>query len=118
MDEQVKELIEQFPAEISDMFRHIRRIIFDSVSCEPEEKLWSKMPSYYVGESFVRLIPFKNHINIEAKAAVLHKDELTDYAFTPKGMLQIYAKQDIPSEIVKQICTETLERPLPKSEKS
>ena len=30
--------------------------------------MWAKLPTYYVGESFVRLIPFKDHINIEAKA--------------------------------------------------
>lgn len=51
-------------------------MIFDSVSCELEEVLWAKLPSYYVGKSFVRLIPFKDHINIEAQAAVFHKEKI------------------------------------------
>ncbi len=70
--------------------------------------MWAKLPSYYAGESFVRLIPFKDHINIEAHAVVQHKEELTGYKITPKGMLQIYLKQGIPYEVLKQIFTETL----------
>ena len=53
MNEQVKECIEKYSSEIIDMFNDLRKLIFDSVSCEPEETLWAKLPSYYVGESFV-----------------------------------------------------------------
>lgn len=108
MNEQIKEHIDRFPVEIIDMFHHLRQIIFDSVSCEIEEVLWAKLPSYCVGKSFVRLIPFKNHINIEARTTIFHKEELAGYKFSPKGMLQIYLGQDIPVEILKQVFTETL----------
>ncbi|MGN0350921.1 MAG: DUF1801 domain-containing protein [Roseburia sp.] len=110
MNEQVRDYINKYPSEIIDMYNDLRKIIFDSVSCELEEKLWAKLPSYYVGESFVRLIPFKDHINIEAQAVIQHKEELACYKITPKGMLQIYLKQDIPYEVLKQIFAETLER--------
>ena len=109
MNEQVKEYIDQYPSEIIDMYNDLRKIIFDSVSCELEETIWAKLPSYYVGESFVRLIPFKKHINIEAKAVIQHKEELARYKITPKGMVQIYLKQDIPYEVLKQIFAETLD---------
>ncbi|MDD6811245.1 MAG: hypothetical protein PUD93_05195 [Lachnospiraceae bacterium] len=66
MNEQVKDYIDKYPSEIIDMYNVFRQMILDSVSCESEETLWAKLPSYYVGESFVRLIPFKDHINIEA----------------------------------------------------
>ena len=108
MNEQVKVYIEKYPSEIIDLYLNLRQMIFDSVLCELEETLWAKLPSYYVGESFVRLIPFKNHINIEAKAIMQHKEELTGYKITPKGMVQIYLKQDIPYEVLKQIFAETL----------
>ncbi|MDE6313440.1 MAG: DUF1801 domain-containing protein [Lachnospiraceae bacterium] len=110
MNEQVKKYIEKYPAEIIDMFNNLRQMIFDSVSCELEEELWAKLPSYYVGKSFVRLIAFKDHINIEAQAVISHKEELAGYKITPKGMLQIYLKQDIPSDILKQMFAETLEQ--------
>lgn len=70
--------------------------------------MWAKIPSYYVGKSFVRLIPFKDHINVEAFFILNHKEELTGYKITPKGMLQIFLKQDIPAEVLRKIFAETL----------
>ena len=110
MNEQVKEYIGKYPSEIIDMFNDLREMIFDSVSCELEEILWAKIPSFYVGEAFVRLIPFKDHINIEAQAVMQHKEELDGYKITPKGMVQVYLKQDIPCEVLKAIFAETLGR--------
>lgn len=108
MNEQVKEYIHKCPREIIDMYYNLREIIFESISCEPEETMWAKLPSYYVGKSVVRLIPFNDHINIEAKAVIQHKADLEGYKITPKGMLQIYLTQDVPYEILKQIFAETL----------
>ena len=68
MNEQIKEYIDKYPSGIIDMYNDLRNLIFDSILSEPQETMWAKLPTYYVGESFVRLIPFKDHINIEAKA--------------------------------------------------
>ena len=108
MTEQVSLYLEKFPGEVSDLFNALRNIIFDSASSKPEELLWAKLPSYYVGASFVRLIPFKDHINIEAKTAAEHKGELHGYKMTPKGMLQIFVGQKIPVDVLRQIFAETL----------
>ena len=108
MNNQIREYVEKYPSEIIDMFNDLRKLIFDSVSFEIEETLWSKLPSYYVEDSFVRLIPFKDHINVEARAVNQHKEELKDYKITPKGMVQIYLREGIPDEIMKQIFAETL----------
>lgn len=108
MNEQVKDYINKYPSEIVDMYLNLRQIIFDSASDKPEETLWAKLPSYYVGDSVVRLIPFKDHINIEAKAVPEYKEVLVGYKITPKGMLQIFLKQDIPTEVLKHVFSETL----------
>lgn len=108
MNEQVKDYIDKYPSEIIDMYNDLRKLIFDSVSSQPNETLWAKLPSYYVEEAFVRLIPFKDHINIEAQAAARHKEELSGYKMTPKGMVQIFLKQDIPYEVLKRVFAETL----------
>jgi len=110
MNEQVKDYIDKYDREIIDMFLILRKLIFESVTCEPNETMWAKLPSYYVGENFVRLIPFKDHINIEVQSIVQHKEELVGYKITPKGMLQIYFNQSIPEETMKKIFAETLER--------
>lgn len=108
MNEQVSLYLEKFPEKIVNIFNTLRNLIFDSASVEPEELLWAKLPSYYVGTSFVRLIAFKDHINIEAKAAAAHTGELLGYKMTPKGMLQIFVDQKIPVDVLKQIFAETL----------
>ena len=109
MNEQIKTYLEKYPQEIVDMFTALRQLIFDNVNVVPEETMWAKLPSYYNGDKVVRLIPFKDHINIEASVVIQHKDKLADYKITPKGMLQIYVKQNIPSDTLKQILVETLE---------
>ena len=108
MNEQVKEYIEKYPSDIIEMYNLLRELILDSTTNKPEETLWAKLPSYYVGEAFVRLIPFKDHINIEAQSVTMYEEELKGYKITPKGMMQIYLKQDIPFEILKRIFAETL----------
>ena len=107
MNEQIKAYLEKYPQEIADMFAELRKLIYDSVTVMPEETMWAKLPSYYVGEKFVRLIPFKDHINIEAEAMLAHKNELNGYKITPKGMLQIFVKQELPSDVLKTIFAET-----------
>lgn len=110
MNEQVKLYMEKYPSQITNMFGELRKLIYESVSSEPQEDLWARLPSYFIGDRFVRLIPFKDHINIEARAVNEHKNELTGYKITPKGMLQIYTDQDIPTDILKRIFSETLEK--------
>ena len=108
MNEEVSKYLKKFPCEIMELFQQLRKLIYESTASAPEETMWARMPSYYVGEAFVRLIPFKDHINIEAKAIMQHQEELAGYKTTPKGMLQIYVKQEIPNDILKQIFAETL----------
>lgn len=109
MNENVQEYIDKYPDEVKELYIRLRTIIYDSVSYEIEEKLWAKIPSYYVGESFVRLIPFKDHVNVEAAAVLAHKEELGGYKITPKGMLQIYLKQDVLQDVLGKIFVETLD---------
>ena len=110
MNEQIKNHIEKYPSEIVHMFKVLRELIYDSISTNLIETMWAKMPSYYVGDSFVRLILFKDHINIESQAISKHTEDLIGYKISPKGMLQIYANQPIPTEILKLIFNETLEK--------
>ena len=108
MNVETADFIRKYPSEVADMFKNLRKIILESVSGNIERTLWAKLPSYYVGKSFVRLIPFKGHINIAAQAVIRHKEELAGYKITPEGMLQINLKQDIPADCLKRTFAEAL----------
>ena len=108
MNEQIKTYLEKYPQEIIATFTSLRKLIYDSVSVAIEETMWAKLPSFNNGEKFVRLIPFKDHINIEATAIINHKEKLSGYKITPKGMLQVYLKDEIPCDVLKEIFKETL----------
>ena len=84
-------------------------LVHESTSQTIEEKLWAKIPSFYVGDHFVRIIPFKDHINIQANAILSYKESLNEYQITPKGMLQIKHTQKVPIEQLKMIFQESLE---------
>lgn len=108
MNEDIQAYIEKYCVDVQTLFIELRKLIVQSVSCELDEKLWAKLPSFYVGENFIRIIPFKDHINIEASAIMKYKQSLEIYKITPKGMLQIYLNQDIPYSVLQTIFNETL----------
>ena len=108
MNEIINNYIKKYPIETQKLFIELRQLIFDSVSISIEEKMWAKIPSYYSNELFIRLIPFKDHINIEASKIVKYKAELINYKITPKGMLQIYIKEAIPLDKLRKIFIDKL----------
>ncbi|SEU31621.1 hypothetical protein SAMN05443270_5127 [Lacrimispora sphenoides] len=103
MNDDVKNYIDQYRKEIIELFHILRNLIISSVHENVKEKLWAKLPSYYIEDKFIRLIPFKDHINIEAKSILQYKKELKEFQITPKGMLQIYIDQEIPESLLQEI---------------
>ncbi|MDE6407948.1 MAG: DUF1801 domain-containing protein [Anaeroplasmataceae bacterium] len=101
------EYVKRYPEEIQEIFHTIVNLVRSSVS-SLETRLWAGLPSFYSGSLFVRVIPFKNHINIEASALEKYKKQLQNYKFTPKDMLQIYLGQSIPSELLIKVFAESL----------
>lgn len=101
--------LEKFDELTTQRFFVLHGLIYESTFQIINEILWAKLPSFYVESNFVRVIPFKDHINIEAKAVLSYRDELCAYKITPKGMLQIFHNQQIPDELLKVIFKESLE---------
>lgn len=109
MNEDINNYLDTFQEQTKQRFYILYNLINESTLQNIDEKLWAKLPSFYVDNNFIRLIPFKDHINIEAKTVILYKDQLSEYKITPKGMLQIYHNQQIPIELLKEIFEECLE---------
>jgi uncharacterized protein YdhG (YjbR/CyaY superfamily) len=107
MKEEIYNYLENFEEQTKQRFCMLYSLIYKSTSQNIDEKLWAKLPSFYVDNNVIRLIPFKDHVNVEAKAVIFHKDELSGYKITPKGMLQVFHKQDVPCELLKVIFEES-----------
>ncbi len=108
MNDEIQSYIMKYSDDMQNLFTKVRILIIQSVPCEIEEKMWAKLPSYYLGDKFIRIIPFNDHINIEAKAIMEHNEQLKQFKITPKGMLQIYLNQDIPENVLRSIFSRTL----------
>ena len=95
----------KYTDEIQQLFCELRILIIQSVSCDIEEKLWAKIPSYYDGDRFIRLIPFKDHINIEAAAIIENKDTLgfVRYLLIPTKC-PIIINWNLESKVAEQVC--------------
>ncbi len=107
LNSEIQNYIVKYCDDIQNLFIKIRKLVIQSVLYEVEEKMWAKLPSYYSGDKFIRIIPFKDHINIEAKAIMEHDEQLKQFMITPKGMLQIYLDQDIPEAVLSTIFNKT-----------
>ena len=107
LNNDIKKYLESYPIEISDKFNELYKIISD-LNVEINDQIWAKLPSFYVKEKFVRLIPFNDHINIEASGITNYLDLLKEYKITKKGMLQLFLKDEIPYTALKIIFKETL----------
>ena len=59
MIDEVQSYITKYSDEIQNLFLEVRRIVIQSVSCELEERMWAKLPSYYLGDSLLELFFLK-----------------------------------------------------------
>ncbi|MDD5936508.1 MAG: DUF1801 domain-containing protein [Clostridiales bacterium] len=100
MNDEIKCYLKKYPQEIVNLYMELREIIYSVNAANIEEKMWAKLPSYYDEEKYIRLIPFKDHINIETTGLADYMEAFAGYKFTPKGMLQISSKQNIPRDIL------------------
>ena len=107
MLQEIEQYLEKYPQEIVLLFLKIREVVFSIEENSIEEKMWAKLPSYYCGEKFVRIIPFKDHINIEAEGLSRHACEFEGCKYTTKGMLQIQVNQIINFDVLKTVFSDT-----------
>lgn len=107
MDERVAECIAALPEGARQLFSDLRELLLTTLP-DVEEGVWARLPSYYRGDKFLRLIPFRDHINIEARAINAHRNALAGYKITPKGMLQLFVGEEVPLEVLTAVFTDTL----------
>lgn len=108
MNTQIEEFLKKYPESIIDLYLKLEKIIIASTDQKITATLWAKLPTYSLNDRFIRLIPFKDHINVEAKAVVNNLNLITNYKITPKFMIQVYLNQEVDAMLFKKIFQETL----------
>lgn len=108
MNQDLSAYMENYADDVKDLFHLLYETIFRACPFEIEEKMWANMPSFYCGKRFIRLIPFKNHINIEASAIENYLDALDGYTITPKKMLKVGVGQPVPTHVLELVFRDTL----------
>lgn len=99
---EISKYIDKFEGTKKERLIIIRHLIHKSVP-EIKEKIWARIPSFYIDKEMIQFLAFKDQINIFANQIISNKDALSGYKVTDKGTLQIYDNQDIPIEILRKI---------------
>lgn len=104
---EISKYIDKFEGTKKERLIIIRDLIHKSVP-EIKEKIWARIPSFYIDKEMIQFLAFKDHINIFANQIISNKDALSGYKVTDKGTLQIYDNQDIPIEILRKIFVDSV----------
>ena len=98
MNDEIVNYLDSFDERVVERFYELYELIKQSTEYDVAEKLWAKLPTFSVGDNYIRLIPFKDHYNINLSSNFFKSTEFEGYKSTPKGMVQIYHNQVIPEE--------------------
>lgn len=117
----IDEYILQFPLEIQEILKNIRRVIKEAAP-EAEERISYQMPTFVLHGNLVHFAAFKNHIGFYPTPSGIDvfKEELSEYKGA-KGSVQFPLSKPIPynliGEIVKYRVIENVKKAEDKSKK-
>ncbi|MFA6941470.1 MAG: DUF1801 domain-containing protein [Clostridiaceae bacterium] len=99
----IDEYILQFPSEIQEILKKLRKVIKESAP-DAEEKISYQMPAFVLNGNLVYFAAFKNHIGFYPTLSGMEafENELTEYK-TGKGTIQFPFGKLIPYELVSKI---------------
>jgi uncharacterized protein YdhG (YjbR/CyaY superfamily) len=99
----IDEYILQFPYEIAEILKTLRKVIKDAAP-DAEEKISYQMPTFYLHGNLIHFAVFKNHIGLYPTPSGIgvFSSELSEYA-SGKGSVQFPLDKPIPYGLVKKI---------------
>ncbi|MFS0821724.1 iron chaperone [Bacillus sp. 1P02SD] len=99
----IDEYILQYPQEIQETLKTIRKVIKESAP-NAEEKISYRMPTFVSNGNLVYFAAFKKHIGFYPTSSGINafKEELSGYK-TSKGAVQFPIGKPIPYELISKI---------------
>jgi uncharacterized protein YdhG (YjbR/CyaY superfamily) len=101
-NQEITEYFAKYEPEKIERLETIRTVIHESMP-EINEKMWTKVPCFYISKVSIVIRVFGDHVNFITDTVVQYKGELLEYKITPKGMLQIFDNQQLPLDTLKKI---------------
>jgi uncharacterized protein YdhG (YjbR/CyaY superfamily) len=114
--ETIDEYILQFPQEIQEILKTIRKVVRESAP-EAQEKISYQMPTFALLGNLVHFAAFKNHIGLYPTPSGIEafKDELSKYKGA-KGSIRFPLDEPIPYELIGRIVKLRVAENIKKSE--
>lgn len=99
----IDEYISQFPGEVQERLRELRRVIREAAP-DAEEKLSYRMPAFVLHGNLVYFAAFKNHIGFYPTSSGIEafKAELAGFKGA-KGSVQFPLDKPLPYELISRI---------------
>ncbi len=99
----IDEYILQFPIEVQEILKKLRKVIKESAP-NAEEKISWQMPTFFLHGNLVHFAAYKNHIGFYPSPSGIDtfKNELSDYKGA-KGSVQFPISKPIPYELISKI---------------
>lgn len=99
----IDEYISQFPLEIQEILKTLRKVIKDAAP-DAEEKISWQMPTFVLHGNLVHFAAHKNHIGFYPSPSGIEafKQELSEYKGA-KGSVQFPLNKPLPYEIIRKI---------------
>jgi uncharacterized protein YdhG (YjbR/CyaY superfamily) len=99
----IDEYIMQFPPEVQEILRKLKKVITDSAP-NAQEKISYQMPTYYLHGNLVHFAAFKKHIGFYPTPSGIEafKNELSVYKGS-KGAVQFPIEKPLPYELISEI---------------
>jgi uncharacterized protein YdhG (YjbR/CyaY superfamily) len=99
----IDEYILQFPAEVQEMLKSLRKVIKESAP-DAEEKISWRMPTFVLYGNLVHFAAHKNHIGFYpgSNGIDAFKDRLSEYKGS-KGAVQFPIGKPLPYELISEI---------------
>lgn len=99
----IDEYVSQFPAEVQDILRRIRKLIADAAP-EATEAMKYAIPTFVLNGNLVHFAAFSQHVGLyPTPSGIEHfQQELAGYQ-SAKGSVQFPLSQPIPYDLIKKI---------------
>lgn len=99
----IDEYILQFPPEVQEILKMVRKVIKESVP-DAEEKISYQMPTFVLHGNLVHFAAYKNHIGFYPTPSGIDafKQELSEYKGA-KGSVQFPINKPLPYELISKI---------------